>query len=215
MDIIEKYVKSGNYDKLYTLFLLKDKNEIKNSLNLKMKGNPLLHRVEMKKFNSLIVDLLIEFGFNINATDDIYGCTLLMKAVEQQCEEMILYLMRTNINLNAQDKKGQTALHYATYNLDYKTIDILLKFDSNPNIQDIYGNTSIMYIGYGLSNQMYTKIEKNELERKIVKLYMIEKGTGKYPIDVQIKNKDELKFSDIIKEHNKNLYNFFIEIDEL
>jgi ankyrin repeat protein len=215
METIEKYIRNNYYDKLNILLLTKDKKDIKNVLNLKMKGYPLLHRVEIKKFNSLIIDLLIEFGLNINDTDDIYGCNILMKAIEEKNEEMILYLLRTNINLNAQDKKGQTALHYAVYNLDYKTIDILLKFDSNSNIQDIHGNTAIMYIGYGLSNQMYTKQEKNELERKIVKLFMNEKGTGKFQMDILLKNNEGLKFSDIVEQNNKNLYKFFVEIDEL
>ncbi|KAL9658090.1 hypothetical protein ABK040_013004 [Willaertia magna] len=45
-------------------------------------------------------------------------------------------LLRRKVNINYQDKKGRTPLHYAVINENHNLIQLLLKNNANPNIQD-------------------------------------------------------------------------------
>ena len=222
METIEKYINKGNFDKLFDYIMnKKDRYNLKKILNLKMKGLPLLHRVDLTNFKSEIIDLLIVHGLEINDTDDLYGSTILMKSIEDNNEKLFLYLLRTSADLNLQDKRGQSALHYSCYNLNYIFIDYLLKFNANPNIQDNFGCTPLMMLAYGISHQLFSCKEKQELEIKIVELFFknsngtgfrdpaLITGTGIYEFDPTIKNKEGLLFSDIVELHNKNLLKYF------
>ncbi len=66
MDLIEKYIKKNDYEKLIGYMSLKKKDELKSLLNLKMKGQPLLFRVKMKEFDSRIIDYLVDNGLDIS-----------------------------------------------------------------------------------------------------------------------------------------------------
>jgi len=204
MDLIEKYLKKNDYEKIIGYISLKKKDELKSLLNLKMKGQPLLFRVKMKEFDSRIIDYLVDNGLDISDTEDIYGSNLLMKSIEDENEVLFLYLLRTKIDLDKQDKRGQTVLHYASYNLDKKYVDILIKFGANPNIQDIHGCTAWMMIGYGICNLLLTKEDKNKKQKEVINIFF------NTDINISLKDKNDNTFSDIIDTYNKNLVNYFI-----
>ena len=48
-----------------------------------------------------------------------------------------------SIDVNHADKKGATALHFATISLQLKNVQALIKLGANPNAQDVEGNTPL------------------------------------------------------------------------
>jgi ankyrin repeat protein len=70
----------------------------------------LFHTIVSNNFEIFL--LLLEFGENINMTDE-ENKTLLMTAVEEENVMMVRYLINHGVNLNAQDIDGLTALDYA------------------------------------------------------------------------------------------------------
>ena len=47
------------------------------------------------------------------------------------------------VDVNHADKKGATALHFATISLQLKNVQALIKLGANPNAQDVEGNTPL------------------------------------------------------------------------
>jgi ankyrin repeat protein len=61
-----------------------------------------------------IMDLLIQNGANVNATN-IYSETVLHKACEYEDVESIMYLLRNNVKVNAKNNQGKTPLLVVLY----------------------------------------------------------------------------------------------------
>lgn len=66
-----------------------------------------------------MLNLLLDNGADVNAHDK--GETLLIKHLRNPRVELVKVLLERNVNVNATDEKGRTALDYATYRL--KTSD--------------------------------------------------------------------------------------------
>ncbi|KAJ5471530.1 hypothetical protein N7530_008887 [Penicillium desertorum] len=93
-----------------------------------------------------MIDLLLEFGANVNAANR-RGYTPLYHAADQgNLGAVGLLLEQQNIDLQAQDPSGSTALHVATKRNHLSIINLLL---ANPNIgincKDVHGNTPLWW----------------------------------------------------------------------
>ena len=56
---------------------------------------------------------------------------------------IILFKKWYNIGVQHLDKKGATALHFATISLHLKNVQALINLGADPNAQDIEGNTPL------------------------------------------------------------------------
>ncbi len=82
-------------------------------------------------------------NFDLNISDH-NGNTTLMVACQNGHDNIVSYLLRNfrnDININAQNKKGQTALHFSQYYRFSNITRILLKQGANGTIQNSYGLT--------------------------------------------------------------------------
>lgn len=71
--------------------------------------------------------------------------TPLMAAIESGNSDVIQYLLTQNINLNAQDRNGRTALMWAISQHDTNTIVKLLERGAAVAIKDKMGATALSY----------------------------------------------------------------------
>ncbi|GHU77758.1 hypothetical protein FACS189462_0460 [Spirochaetia bacterium] len=63
-------------------------------------------------------------------------------------KDAISLAIKGGANVNEQDKKGWSALHYAINYEDVSLIELLLKNGANVDIQDVYGNTPLFRAVY-------------------------------------------------------------------
>lgn len=76
---------------------------------------------------------------------DEYGNTLLMHAIFHKKEPVIIYLIKTGMDLNKRNAFGVSPLHLAAYTKSHTAIVALLEAGANVNVVDLYGNTPVMY----------------------------------------------------------------------
>ena len=136
-------------------------------------------------------------------------------------DRMLSYLLTRGINLNQQNKYGESVLMQACKYNDVKTARLLIENGIDINIENKMGNTALYYTISSdfFSLQNIDFIPKYEYEEILLKAltdkndinllnsYYIQDKSGKY----KLKNKsDKLRSSEIL-----NLKLFFIRIDEL
>ena len=90
-------------------------------------GGLLLHKFAITG-NLEMIQLLAEFGANLNAADP-HGATALMKATQNGHFEIVDFLIKSNAEVNTTDSKGSTALVYAA---KYGHNEVLQLFLSSP-----------------------------------------------------------------------------------
>ena len=74
----------------------------------------------------------------------IYNETLLQKAASQNLAETVALLLQHGANPNAREERGNTALHYAAFNLsDEKVFALLLDHKADPNLRNNNGKTPL------------------------------------------------------------------------
>ncbi len=83
---------------------------------------------------------------NMNFKDPENGQTPLIAAVILNRPDRVKTILNSGaeINLNAQDAKGMTALHYAAGQVSTETISLLDPVKMNVNMEDRYGKTALM-----------------------------------------------------------------------
>ncbi|AKI79829.1 putative ankyrin repeat protein [Acanthamoeba polyphaga mimivirus] len=109
-----------------------------------------------------LIDLLIDYGANVNAVDK-YGNNILMEDITRNLEcpnSITKHLLEKKININHQNDNGDTVLLlvYERYELEraYSIAQFLLEHGSNPNITNNDGK-SILTI---LKNNIFWNFEK-------------------------------------------------------
>ena len=136
----------------------------------------------------ILMTLLLNKGEDINQADS-YGVTALILAASQDLETMQLLLNSPGINVEHQDKRKNTALHYAATGNRPKTVETLLANRANPNIQNEEGKTPLhftkdvkivetlvlkganplMQDKLGNTPRDYAQLEKDELSKFLAK----------------------------------------------
>lgn len=118
---------------------------------------------------------------NINQQQD--GMSLLMYAIQHQQDDIALQLINLGIDVNLQNSKGQTALHFlAVYKNDLALAQAIIQQEADLSITDNAGNTSL-----------WTAIFNAQGQYDLVKL-LLEYGadldnknrTGKSPYDLAL-----------------------------
>lgn len=112
-----------------------------------------------------IVKALLDAGADAGATNSIernrvrfgggpiYHETLLQNAAEQNLVETVELLLQHGANPDVCNERGNSALHYATFNLsDEKVFASLLGHKANPNVRNHDGKTPLDLVKQGLQN---------------------------------------------------------------
>ena len=128
-------VRSGSKEDVRS-FLLKQKNISRTSLTrllcIAASFNP----------NAEVMGYLIEMGADVYHRDCWTGNTILHKAARSNPHVGVLdYLIKKNINVDAQGKHYQTALHFAAqYNPNIDVLKYLIDIGASKNVYDSSGN---------------------------------------------------------------------------
>ena len=177
-----------SYKKLYTDYLAYINK--KNS-----KGyNALLYSAF--RGNLQVFMKLMENGADVNSTTSSSGLNALHLASQGNYPNIIIYLIdKYGININSQDNKGNTALHWAVYMDKKQAVNYLMYYNIDVNLRDNDNETAIDIA-----------IRKNNvyLMKKFKEDYSLLNQKGKINEIIQNKN-----------EKNKPGFNFRALIDKL
>lgn len=159
--------------------------------------------------NIKIIDLLLEKNIKINARETDFGASVLQYAIVINNFEICKKLIDKNIDINLQDYQGNTALIQAI-NEEVPNIDIInLLINTNDidfNISNIEGDTSLHVL---LSKyDKYKNIISKENFEKVIKNtdLSIQNNRGNTLIHLLLKNNLFIKFENILKEKELNIF---------
>jgi ankyrin repeat protein len=137
----------------------------------------------VEKNDLLKVKELISRGVNINSID-IYGYSALHVASSKELNDLALFLVDNNIDLNMQDKNGQTILHYVAEYNQLKLAKAALARGAKLSITDKHGNEPLWTAVFN---------DKGRNDRvEIIKLFL------EYGANVDHKNKVDKSPRDIV-----------------
>ena len=179
-----------NNEYSYLINLIKKEKKEKENEKENAKDNRVSDYIDKNKMGIYIIDF--------------FGKSVLFLAVKYNLYKTITKIVQNGCNVNVQDFKGRTALHFAALKNDLISIILLLYFLANPLIKDANGNYPLDYISKN-SDDYY--IIKELLIRCgiIIKLnkyrswkefdVCIRRGIQYYLCDILIKDKYESIFS--------------------
>ena len=91
--------------------------------------------------NAALVNLLLQHGADVKGSTDL-GATALM--VSSENKEVLEKLVNLDLDVNAQDNNGWTALFHAIDNGQLMKIDFLLRHGADKSLKDKAGRTPLM-----------------------------------------------------------------------
>lgn len=145
-------------------------NLLEHGADINRKVNGKTYLMQLKNYQSEMTQLLIERNANLKiAADD--GTTLLMNAVINLNSTLVDLLAEHDVDFNARDNDGNTALLYLTKSIAVypnmstedlaasfrKVITLLMKGGADINVQDYGGNTLLMKLAQ-MKTPAYTVI---------------------------------------------------------
>ncbi len=71
---------------------------------------------------------------------NLSGASLLQIAVAQGNLDLVIFLIENDVDVNHQDKKGNTALHYCPEYYQFEIAEYILEHNGKLNISDKFGN---------------------------------------------------------------------------
>ena len=140
-DIIKKYIKKGEINKLKLIFeIYPNYVDTINSSAIISFGNDFIHETLIyDKYE--ITEYLLEIGINFNPL--ILFATIVPVGNNYNYTQLLLdYGADPNVR-DAED--GETVLQEACANILYDVVELLLYYGADPNIPDYDGDTALMY----------------------------------------------------------------------
>ncbi len=133
-------------------------------------------------------DIVEQYPEALTAPDG-YGCTPLMLAASGGNVEFVEYILeklgdKAKEHLDAQDKRGQTALIHSTYVTTDEAamgrckeiFDLFLQKGANPNKQDKDGNTVLHYlVGFRHDGDDEERVKEGERAKPPKEVYMLQR----------------------------------------
>lgn len=99
-------------------------------------GMTLIHYA-VKRGNMEMIQLLVEFGADVNARNNQYQTPLMMAVGAPKPEECIRLLVTFGADVNLFDRRGDTALHKAAFYGRNEEVRLLLEFGADPAILNL------------------------------------------------------------------------------
>lgn len=155
-----------------------------------------------------IIKLLLSHGANVNAKVDFSKNTALINSSHKnQLRNLCALLESKNIDLNAKDFWGETALMKAAKNMNLEIIKILLEHGVDPNIQKgkKNGQTALM-IAIQELNQCCYMLDDGNPYLNIIKLFVL------FKLDTTIKydNKNFLQLIGV-RRYQDSIIKFLVD----
>lgn len=92
-----------------------------------------------------IVNLLLDYHVNVNATTAENGVNALMLAASCGNESVVYFLLQNGAKIDAQDKRGWTGLFYATYQGHHMVVQLLLENGADMELREYrFGLTPLL-----------------------------------------------------------------------
>ncbi|XP_077068941.1 uncharacterized protein bcl3 isoform X2 [Siphateles boraxobius] len=98
----------------------------------------------VQKGDKTLTRLTLESGAEINAGDNKSGRSALIHAVENNCIDMVILLIESGCDVNAQSYSGNTALHSASGRGQIEIVRVLLKNGADSSLKNNHNDTAIM-----------------------------------------------------------------------
>ncbi|KAL3869224.1 hypothetical protein ACJMK2_041932 [Sinanodonta woodiana] len=125
---------------------------------------------------------LVEFGANIDQTDDVGESALHLAALFDK-KDIIPYLMSCGVQQNARDKHGRTPLHYATHTGNREIVKLLLTDPTLVSMEDDSGFQAVHYA----AKAGHTQVVADLISHSKVDVNCKDKS-GKTPIHIASEN---------------------------
>ncbi|KAF4446834.1 putative ankyrin repeat domain protein [Fusarium austroafricanum] len=150
-----------------------------------------LHLAAMNNSSIATAQLLLDYGFDIEARDES-GRTPLATAVRQNAMEMAKFLLENGANMETKTDAGETPLHEAVWFNFRQMVQLLLENGANTESRDMNGRTALLDAA---------RSGKFELVRSLVD----------YGADVKATTEGATGIHEATHAHSKVLIRFFIE----
>jgi hypothetical protein len=119
------------------------KLNIKN--NIKSPIEMLFFHIKEHDFDEF-VELFERKKIDLNSRNKDHD-SFLIYAVKCKAMKFVLYLLKRGINVNLENKLGNTALHYAFSDQNFQLADVLLKYGADEFKTNVYGKTPWQCLG--------------------------------------------------------------------
>ncbi|XP_026140733.1 B-cell lymphoma 3 protein homolog isoform X1 [Carassius auratus] len=98
----------------------------------------------VQKGDKKLAKILLKNGSEINAGDNKSGRSPLVHAVENNFTDMVIFLIESGCDVNAQSYSGNTALHSACGRGHIEIVRVLLKNGADSSLKNNHNDTAIM-----------------------------------------------------------------------
>ncbi len=104
---------------------------------------PLMSAVCEKEANIKIVNILVNAGADVNATDTL-NTPILLTAVFRDRTDIVQTLVDSKVNIDVEDAFGTPVLSVAIYKGRTEIVQILIDAGADVNIEDAFGTPAIL-----------------------------------------------------------------------
>lgn len=132
----------GKVSEIPAAFLLKHGADVK--ARQYKNGETVLMMTAEFTSNTKILDLLIEYGAEVNETDDLGRTALFLAAENWNSGKIIKYLVKRGANVNARDDSGSTPLMSAVCAENPESIETLIEYGADVAAKDNYGMNALI-----------------------------------------------------------------------